>query len=461
MKSILAITLLIFFSYHSTAADKTHFITLSGQKKTIQNHGFNLVKVINATGNDSLIGFVQKTIGYKAVPAYFENNIDVEIEAFLAQNLKESDGDNSLIVRVNSIQISETYNGINETAIAKVNLSFIFQENKKYFEIFTTGKVSVQSSAAGITKTQADNIAEAIAKCFDSFHERAMAGKLKSIEIEEEDLYIKPGIDQEMLDAYLMADRSTKGIYYSFIDFRENTPDTEKQFDVEYKSKDDKDEKRTIKNARITDIKTGKKIDDIWGFTDGRAVYTRVANRYYPLHKDEKGYFLELKVQDQSTMTAAGVAGGLIGSAIASASAPIKQVRLNYHNGSLNFSEQAGGLTNEDDAFAISFFSSSFNSELTALELFINGELKCILKSDSWYKHKLLRPAETIQVVVKSTNGMESEVNITTKTANSDIYLIIDKKKKPPVINRVYANDMERRKAQMTRENRIYQIQPN
>lgn len=456
MKLAISISLLLFVSIFSIAKDKEHFLSLSGQKKVLPNYDFELLQVTNATGDDHLIGFVQKSIGYKAVPAYFENRIDKEIALFIRENLKEADARHALIIRVNKIKISETYNGINETAVARVNLSFIFKEEKKYFKKLTIEEAASKSVSAGITKSQPQIIAEAIAKCFDTFYERAKEVKLKNYEIEKKDLLLFQSNDQAIFKSMLLADRSKKGIYTSFIDFQENTPESETSFDVSYETKSTEDESITIKFTRIKDTKTGKKIDDVWGFTDGSVVYARVGKKYHPLHKDDKGYFLELKYQDPSVTSTAGVVGGLIGSGIAAASAPVREIRLDYNTGKLIYSDQQSANGAQENAYAISFYSSSFNSEETALELIINGESKCILKEDSWYKHTLLKASETINILVKSTNGMETKMNITSKTANKDMYLIIDKRKKPPVVNRVYANDLDRMRVKMTRENRIY-----
>lgn len=456
MKLAFSVGLLLLVSIFTIAKDKDHFLTLSEQKKVLPNYDFELLQVTNATGDDHLIGFVQKSIGYKAVPAYFENSIDKEIASFINENLKEADATHALIIRVNKIKISETYNGINETAIARVNLSFIFKEEDKYFEKLTIEEVASKSVSAGITKSQPQIIAEAIAKCFDSFYERAKEAKLNNYEIEEKDLFVFQSTDLAILKSMLSADRSKKGIYTSFVDFKENTFDLETSFDITYETKSTKDEIVTIKFARLKDTKTGKKIDDVWGFTDGNVVFTRVGKKYHPLHKDDNGYFLKLKYQDPNVTTTAGVMGGLIGSGIAAASAPVREIRLDYNAGKLIYTDQQNANGAQEDTYAISFYSSSFNSEETALELIIDGELKCVLKEDSWYKHSLSIASETISVQVKSTNGMETTLNITTKTANKDMYLIIDKRKKPPVVNKLNSNELDRMRMNMTRENRIY-----
>ena len=457
MKRFLFLLFSLSITLFAFSDNKEHYITLREKDKPILNAGFKLLKVTNATGTSKRIGFVEKTIGYKDVPAYFENPIEDELYTYISRNLKSDIADDDLILRVNFIQISESYDGINEKAQVKLELTFIYKIGEKYFEKFTVRKITKKLRAAGITKHQPALIAEAISECFAAFYERSKDEKLSDIEISEEALFIRPEPDNKKVQAYLSADRSKKGIYKSYFDFRENTPDYNIEFDVEYKTKSSSDEAITIKYARLTDPVTGEKIKDIWGFTDGKASYTLFGKKYMPLQKDEKGFYFELKIQDAATMSMASIGGGLIGAGIAAATAPIRKVRLDYKSGIFDFSGQDEFISNsENPEFTVKFFSSMFNKESSEMELYINEKFMCRLLKETWYEYEMSAAGEVFTLKIISLNGTQTTKTITPKTYNQDVYLCIDKKKSNPVINQVGPNMIDGINSVMTPENRNY-----
>jgi len=457
MKRYLFLFISLSITLFAFSGSKEHFVTLAEHSEPILNAGFNLLKITNATGASKRIGFVEKTIGYKDVPAYFEKPIEDELFAYISRNLKSNNAENDLILRVNILQISESYDGINEKARVKIELSFIYKIGTKYFEKFSVKTVTEKFQAAGITKHQPSLIAEAISECFAAFYERSKDGKLSDIEISVEELSTRPEPDNEKVQAYLSADRSIKGIYKSYIDFRENTPDYDADFDVEYKTKSTSDETITIKYARLTESGTGYKIKDIWGFTDGKASYALFGKKFMPLHKGEKGFYFELKMQDDATMSSAVILGGLIGAGIAAAAAPIRKIRIDYTSGIFDFSGQEELISKpETPGFTIKFLSSIYNKESSELELYINEKYRCTLQKQTWYEYEMSTAGEVFTIKVISTNGLETTKEIRAKTYNQDVYLFIDKKKKEPVIHRVGSNKIDGINNLMTPENRNY-----
>jgi hypothetical protein len=457
MKKLFLTFLLFLLQLQIFAGEKDHIVSLDKADLKIRNAGFRLAEVTNATGKETNIGFVEKKISYEDVPAHFARDIGEELKEFIQRNLDTKDGLNQLYLRVNTMKISESYDGVLEKASVKTELTFIYKLNGRYVEKLTVNKVITRAANIGISKQQPDMIAQAIAESFDDFYMRSKAGKLNSISIPEEELYIRPAEDELLLKSIMEADRSSRGIYHTYMDFRENTPDMETPFDLEYKSKSSENETITIKHARITHSETGDKITDIWGFTDGHAIYYAVGKKFLPLQKDELGYYLELKVADLNTMNLAGVAGGLLGSSIAYAATPKSKVRLLLKTGQLDYTLQAEVNPGSARAeYGITFFSSAYNKPDSKLELYINDELQCILEKETWFEYALDGIVETLTVTLKSSNGFSASREIKTVTNNEDVYLCIDKKKKAPQINKVMKSNLRGIKDLMNPENRIY-----
>jgi hypothetical protein len=458
MKKPYLIMLACLFYLQIFAGEKQHIISLDKINLTIRNAGFTLVEVTNATGEQTNIGYVEKTISYKDVPAHLKTEISEELESFIQRNLNTADGTNQMYLRVNTLRISETYDGVLETATVGLEMTFIYKLETQYFEKLTVSKVISKAASMGISKQQPALIAQALVESFDDFYMRSKSGKLINKNIAEEDLYTRPEDDAFLLESIMHADRSERGIYATYLDFKENTPDTATPFDLEYKTKSSGDETIHIKHARITHKQTGEKIEDIWGFTDGSAVYLAVGKKFLPLQKDEEGYFLELKVVDQSSMTMAGAAGGLLGSSIAYAATPKSKVRLQLKSGLLDYNNQVEIIPGNGRAvYAITFFSSAYNKPESKLELFINEEFQCVLTKETWFEYELDGFGETVRVTLKSSNGLATEETMQTVTNNEDLYLCIDKKKKAPQLNKVTKNNLSGIKELMNPDNRIYE----
>ncbi len=173
--------------------------------------------------------------------------------------------------------------------------------------------------------------------------------------------------------------------------------------------------------------------------------------------KDDKGYFLQIKAMDQETAFTAGLLGGVLGVGIAAAMTPVRKIRLDIMTGKFDYGEQIAGGTHyaRENKNTVSFFSSTFNSKSSRLQLFIDGELKCILREETWYSFTLSHPDDTLMVKVVSVNGLEAEKTIVARPGKTDIYLLIEKKKKNPEVSRVQSNSIDGIESLMKAENRI------
>ena len=289
LKSVfIAFVLLLCFEY----SPAQHILSIKNVKADIYNFGFYLSEVTNATGTSFKVGSVQKSVVYNKISAFLSEDIAIEVSSFLHNNMDDKVDGKELIVRVNQIDISEYYNGYTETAKVEVDLSFIYKENDKYVNKFSSHSVQSLTAVAGVTKHQPELIGEAMAECFDLFYEADCENRLLNDTIPEFELTQKPTYDLLEMNTLNAIDRSKKGLYKSFQQFKDNTPDTSRQFIIDQNIKLNTESSMKVKNAKIFDATTNKEIDKIWGFSDGRISYYRLGNKKPPLEKNTLSYFI-------------------------------------------------------------------------------------------------------------------------------------------------------------------------
>ncbi len=455
IRSIVLLNFFIFcYAFHVNAE---HTVSLDDVKVDIYNFGYYIQEVTNATGNPYFIGSIQKSIDYHAEPAVFSQDIGMEVSAFLKNNIADKMNGHALVVRINEIEISEKYNGVNESANAEVGLSFIYKEGDFFVEKFTCHAVKSYAGAMGVTKHQPELIGEAISECFDIFYVASYENRLVNDTISKSNLYQKPLIDEEHIKKLLAIDRSEKGLYNTFYHFKSNNPDTQTAFTVELKTKTNSENTIEIKSADIFETNTGKKIKDIWGFSDGRVSYVNVDNKFIPFEIDELGYYIELKVYDDDKMMNAAIWGGLIGSSIAAATTGKSKVRLDIVSGEFVYKES------DDEGFPVVnkgftrviFYGSDFNATDHPLDLMINGKQVCRLEKSTWFETQLDTTASP-EIVLRAQNGIETTEILEPPKYSTTVYLCIDKKKKAPKIDKVTGDKEEQILRSLNNSNRIH-----
>ena len=449
---IISFMLLLCFEY----SPAQHILSIKNVKADIYNFGFYLSEVTNATGTSFKVGSVQKSVVYNKISAFLSEDVAIEVSSFLHNNMNDKLDGKALIVRVNQIDISEYYNGYTETAKAEVDLSFIYKENDTYVNKFSSHSVQSFTAVVGVTKHQPELIGEALAECFDLFYEADCENRLLNDTIPEVELTQKPAYDLLEMNTLNAIDRSEKGLYNSFKQFKDNTPDTSRQFIIDQNIKLNTESSMKVKNAEIFDATTNKEIDKIWGFSDGRISYYRLGNKYLPLEKDAISYYIEMKVYDDDKLSKAGVWAGLIGTSIAMATTSKSKVRLNIISGDFVPEDL---VQNEFPMVhkclsRIIFYGSVFNPANKPMDLIINEEVICQLGKSTWFE-KHVYPNTTTEVVIRTQNGVESNITLETGQCQTSVILCIDKKKKPPVIDITIGDKKQEIRTKLTKENRI------
>lgn len=425
--------------------------------------------VINVTDESDCIGYVLKS-GIP-IPAYFKSNIDVELLSFLQNQFYEKEELIELIIRINKLfyyeSLSSGYG--NKVRVVDLNCSFIIKDSAGYHEVFTAACSVKQKNQ---NYTTAGVIASTFEKAFKQFHHRMQNGVLDRVTISKEMLSYNPLKDSCYMKKQLSVNRKRQGIYKTFYDFRDNTPDTIKKFTVKYK-----DKKTELSDIMLHTAKlyiNNERIENVWGFANGNDVYWFIDDSYYLMKKDDISYYSEV-VRNKNyagvgAITGAGlggisngmsgsiagaVGGALLGSLFGAASAEQAKVNLNFTTGTFDSYLQENQKKAES---VILFYASGYNKTDSGIKLSIDGKYCCTLLPNTWTSISLTSEYESVNVLFEVPNKDSMVVEIVPSLFKLDYYFILEKKKKPLRITKA---DIEKRSfinRSISKKNRVESI---
>ena len=430
--------ILSLFAISNLVADE-HYISLEKFKLNLDSLEFYIEDIIDVRQEKQCIGFVQKGINRQKIPAYFNKGIKEEFKGLLSKSLSRNNNSQPLIIRINKLFIYEVTYLDKEVAIAELNISFITKKNTVYYEIFMGG-TAVEKYGIDVTNSHGKNIKKAIEKCFNQFNERIREGKIKEKMLTLKELYINPlhNIKFEIITA----DNYKKGIFKTYFDFINNTPDTTKDFSIKYRKSSDKEASKAVPIWNYDN----SKIVRIWGFSDGKKIFKNINNVYYALVKKNENFILYAYPPDAypldfgSTAYLGAMMGGLIGAllftAIEAATTKKIKYKIDYSTGMLSLFNKPIYKTIEARIY---FCSSDYNTKGEELRLYIDDQLLCTLKRGTYYIMRTYPPVKSNKVCIKSEYE-EICQEITPKLFNTEMYLIRSKKKSKLKLNLLNPN---------------------
>ncbi|MDJ1485403.1 hypothetical protein QNI16_33240 [Cytophagaceae bacterium YF14B1] len=313
---------LLFSTITSVIAQDSFLISLRKQSIQIENRDFYVTKVIDARTEESELGVVYKGMLNNPRDAYFEKELTEELQGFFDTNLPRRKGDNALIVKVIYLTISETITAGGETATASIGLDFISNSNDTLRLVHQTYALSKQEGM-DVTQKHDENIARALAKCMQKLVKSNYQKQISQGMVLSESEMNAPATDDSKFDKLpiFQAEVPQKGIYYSFNEFRSNTPSYTDNFDVERsirKGQRWNGEERAIPYVRGKDGKPTM-VRDAWGFSDGQQVYIHAQNDYFPLKKVGRRFLFDAYASTNAASPAiatGALVGGVVGGVV-------------------------------------------------------------------------------------------------------------------------------------------------
>lgn len=413
------------------------FFKLYAQGYYLNPEGFNykmspcnliIDSIVDVREEQDCIGFVCTGLLEKPTAAYLEQPLKFYFNNYFLRNSKPDENSEHLILRINKLIIYEVTSSNGQTAVAELNLSFITKNGDKYLEKFQAGATSERGPGT-ITIQHQRNILDVLEKCIDQYKERnkyfIRSGKNN---FPETDLHTNPLTNT----AYKIdgITHFTRGIYPSFFDFRDYTPDTISIFKVEYVG-DNSDPKYAMLKTMGGDVITWP-----WAFSDGKQNYIRLTDAYYPLKK-EGNYFALFDRPDKFApmffvSTPDIITGLIISAAISGASSGLansskygkkEKYNINLSSGRFFLANSSGDIKIES---RIVILSSRYNKPDAEMELFVNGEKQCVLGKGSYTVLSLNSAVKDVDICLKINGEKVCEIS-QPELFNTDLYLVVVK----------------------------------
>ena len=430
MKAKLLFLLLIQLMTIQTSWSKDKYLDLNQYGLSLLQNRFVVDDVIDDWEEKNCIGYVLTGLQFNRVPTYLSHSLSdyfrIQFSSINNPSLPEH-----LILRINKLIVYELGYTNNELGIVEMNVSFIIKKGDKFYEKFQSSSVitKIIPDAMGVPSNNKEylgaNIISAMENCVNQYNQRNSTNQIVIDDLQEIELFSNPLENQSFRMQSI--ERFTKGIYNSFYDFRDNTPDTSIHFSVEYNG-------RSTNNSRTATLSQIDRndIQNIWGFSDGKENFVRFGMRFYPITKEGKCYMIYNYPPDFGTVPldvswGFGLVGGLLFSTIDVATTDRIKYNLDFSTGRFSPYDEGREFKVEGE---IVIYSSDFNKD--SCELFVDNVKVCNLTKGSYYAIKYT-PNITESNVCIHYKGEQVCSKVTPRLFNSDLCLI--KKGNKPILD--------------------------
>ncbi|MEI8005806.1 MAG: hypothetical protein WCI48_06335 [Bacteroidota bacterium] len=426
---VFVLLLSLYCSSHSYARDSFKIRLSDSLKSSLK--GFYVEKIINATREDSCIGFVQVGAVNKLVPAYLTPSIQYAFSDLIMHSFPYSAGLKPLIIRINELYIYEITSANTELSSIELSLSFITRSDTLYFDEYLAG-VAFDRHALDVTHQHEGNIIAAIEKCFNNFSSRMLNGKLSHRQVPQSELGKNPLMHTDEFPIMALK-QVPKCIFRTYSDFREYKPDTGIQFTVKYTTyKRDS----MLVQAKIYGLPWDS-LEHIWGFSDGPNPFIRVGKIFYRLKLKNGEYITRIFVTDAGrsgnaevnagALVAATVIGGVIGGAIAggimgaAAANEVGKYKLDFASGKLIVRPIPDYMRIQSTMI---FRLSSSSRSGIPLTIFYGDKKLATLNQDDYLKLIVPSGHNTIKLKCIPGNGATTELEFAVRLFHTDVFLL-------------------------------------
>lgn len=409
---LIATTIFTLFCYINIFSQK-QVIKLEDERIRLDKYLINIDTIINVCEEKECIGYIRRDLSSKVIPVY----LDKPFDQFLHETLYNFDSNvktENLILRVNKLQIYENINSGNINSTVELNISFITKSGDKYYEKYQAATAITSIMGIDSKNMHKKSIIKALESCFLQYYHRSRLQRFSSQDLTTEtQLNINPLRIQKF--KIQTKPKLTKGIYFSFADFRDYTPDTTKQFIIKNTSTNNHSTTAILRSPN------GNDFSHIWGFTDGEAHYKQIHNEFNALIENQNGFTLyDYPPEFELNSVALGFVGGLLLQSIYALNVEKIGYTLNLTNGKFYPSNYIGEDKTESNTIVI---FSKYSKTDDNIELFVNGKKTGKLRKGTYKSLIFGSDTERFELGVKDSKGLTAYQTVEPVLFNTGLYL--------------------------------------
>ena len=456
LKSVL-LFLLLFPGYDLLADD--YVVSLDGVRVNSFIKGIYVDRVINASAEESCIGFVQTGMFNKQEAAMMLPSIAADVENCLKRSFPRAESLNPVIVRINRLYIYELTSSAREISCIDLSVTFISKDSSGYIELYTAGD-SFEKSGLDVTGFHPGNIAAALGHCFDDLSKAAEYGKLHLKRISEKELFQNPLDNPGGFDVYKKT-RISKGLFKSFYAFRDCHPDTVTSFTVKYQVPG-KDSARMRASIKLSNELSQK---DYYGFSDGTHLFIWAGSGFALANRRENSIMVTVEKKDAydgatTGVYMAGIFGGMLGGLLGALATQATTASVNGPgNCTIDFSSGRLIPLNVPDYLKTESNTILFLSKASAtddgLTILHGADTLCVLIPGNYLRLILPSGYREIRIRMTGKGCNTSDETIPVRLFNTDVYLLRVKRNKDISVGLAYEQVRKDLLNRMTDENTV------
>ena len=280
---------------------------------------FSKVRIIDMRTQNQTFGFVQTGALNELSFVGYDGNFTANPASFFRNDQDSAINQKELTVLIYEFYISEKTDRMKETGRLKFSMRFFINTNDNKFKeaLFIDSIYTVNS--LDVTKKLLESVSMHLCEIRSKIIELGKKSQVDKLQylFSSEELLKLDSIEKSKILIY-NSDIIKKGIYYSYNQFKNNTPDTA-TFTID--AMDLKDikvfefDKEKDENVEISS-------KNIYAVSDGYTLLKATANGFYKMYKENEDFYYLGKTSytpniDQSRVAMNQIAFGLIGAAIA------------------------------------------------------------------------------------------------------------------------------------------------
>ena len=385
----------LLFVFCLNAQAQKYELSLKQHKLEKPVRNINIDQIIDLRYDQTSIGWVNEgMINFKTI-ADFDDNFTTTLEDFIKANSSVSGQSIPVIMKVNKFLISERTEPTREYATADISLEFLAKKDSGFIKITEATSIIQTTSRIDITGNHPENIVKALEECFAKLAAVNIAEHLKTGEVLSPDyLRVNSYYQLTKFDLPILKTRNPKaGVYNSFAEFLNNEPGSLGGH------------KLTVEEA-MDQLRQRKKLDNFWGFSDGKTAHVFFLDSYFPLaRRDDYFYFTGFLPIDNSNAIIAGsmmggIAGGLIAHAITAAHEEV-EFAVNMVTGKINYLHTYNPRADLAKTAKVILYRKSKKESRNKLPVFINDSLYASLLPNTLAELNFNFPAPGLKICLQ------------------------------------------------------------
>ncbi|MBK8500722.1 MAG: hypothetical protein IPL46_00140 [Saprospiraceae bacterium] len=325
------------------------------------------IHFIDARLDTLSLGQIQKGLLNRVVTAGFEQPLSAVLNELVEQPTIVENAP-LLYIKINKLKISERTTASREMASCEIIADFIAEDGDGYL-LLDQQAIMLSNPGIDVTASHGQNIIDGLKQLLRQFTQNNRPLK---IAVDKNELLQATKYSNQDL-AILTVQNPNKGLYFNFLEYRNNQPGETKDYEAIVHGKADAE----FQKIKIRSSSNGKVMHDLWGFSDGRHAYIKIGHDFFRLSTENDSITFLMSVYDPNygALVAGGLLGGMIGGAIVGALADgHDQLTLYLDPVNGEYSQINSGKTSDENLAHLIFFRNEKSNELDNYDILLNGD---------------------------------------------------------------------------------------